>query len=468
MTPTTEPWRLSATQALHLIRTQQLTIEAYAQSLLTRIASRDPETKAWVHLPTDLILTNARALDAVPFSQRSPIHGLPIGIKDVILTKDMPTQHNSQIYAAAQPSGVDAAPVMTLRAAGALIFGKLSTTEFATSKQGNWHQNLTSNAHDPARTPGGSSSGSGAAVGDFQVPVALGTQTGGSVVRPASFNGTYGFKPTWGAISREGLAQWSVTLDTCGFFARSVEDLEVLADVFRIEDDEKVPREGFEVKGAKVAFCQTHNWPKAGAGTKRAWEEAQGILKEHGANVESLELPDDFAPILDWHAQVLAGEGRTSFLGQYELAKDKLHDDIRGHVENRTGLSRKKQLEAYDNCARLRPIWDQIAAGYDFIVTPSVVDEAPVGLENTGDMVSHPRLSLTREISSNPSLQSFCSMWTILHVPALNVIGFKGENDMPIGLTLVGARYTDRHLLHVAKTVGPLLEENGGWKRKNA
>lgn len=220
MTSTNEPWRLTATEALELIRDQQLTIESYATSLLSRISSRDELTKAWVHLPKDLILSNARALDAVPFDQRSPIHGLPCGVKDVILTKDMPTQYNSRIFESEQPIGIDAAPIMTLRAAGALIFGKLSTTEFATSKQGDWHQNCTSNAHDSGRTPGGSSSGSGSAVGDFQIPVALGTQTGGSVVRPASFNGTYGFKPTWGAISREGLAQWSTTLDTCGFFAR--------------------------------------------------------------------------------------------------------------------------------------------------------------------------------------------------------------------------------------------------------
>jgi Asp-tRNA(Asn)/Glu-tRNA(Gln) amidotransferase A subunit family amidase len=387
MASTTKSHRLTATQALALIRSGQLTIEAYATSLLSHITSRQALTKAWVHLPHDLILSNARALDAVPLTNRSPIHGLPIGIKDVILTKDMPTQYNSRIFESAQPIGIDAAPVATLRAAGALIFGKLSTTEFATSKQGNWHQNLTSNAHDPERTPGGSSSGSGAAVGDFQIPVALGTQTGGSVVRPASFNGTYGFKPTWGAISREGLAQWSVTLDTCGFFARSVEDLELLAGVFRIEDDEEPSKGNFELSGAKVAFCKTHNWHKAGAGTQKAWEDAQRILEAQGAVVEDLELPEDFGHVLDWHADVLAGEGRTSFLGQYLQAKDLLHGDIHGHVENRTGLSRRRQLEAYDNCARLRPLWDQIAAQYDLVVTPSVVDEAPLGLENTGDMV---------------------------------------------------------------------------------
>lgn len=412
-----EAWQLTASEALQLIRKGEFTIEEYAKSLLARIKARDDTVKAWVYLNENLILSNARALDQVPHEKRGPIHGLPVGVKDVILTKDMPTQHNSMIFTSNQPSTIDAAPVMTLRANGALIFGKLSTTEFATSKQGNWHQNLTSNAQDPKRTPGGSSSGSGAAVGDFQIPVALGTQTGGSVVRPASFNGTYGWKPTWGAISREGLAQWSMTLDTCGFFTRDVEDLDLLADVFRIKDDEPIPQRPFEVKGAKIAFCKTYNWHKAGAGTIKAWETAQKILKEHSANVSTLDLPEDFKPILDWHAQVLAGEGRSSFLGQYSQAREKVHPDIQGHVENKTGLSRKKQLQAYDNCARLRPIWDELAAPYDVVVTPSVVDEAPQGLENTGDMVSSFALTLVilASLTYNFSPSAPCGQFFIAH-----------------------------------------------------
>jgi Asp-tRNA(Asn)/Glu-tRNA(Gln) amidotransferase A subunit family amidase len=387
MSVSQEPWQLHAAEALGLIRQGDLTIEAYAKSLLSRIKERDSQVRAWVYLNEEQVLGRARELDQVPHDQRSPIHGLPVGVKDVMLTKDMPTQHNSRIYQSDQPSGIDAAPIITLRTSGALIFGKLSTTEFATSKQGNWHQNLTTNARDPARTPGGSSSGSGAAVGDFQIPIALGTQTGGSVVRPASFNGTLGFKPTWGAISREGLAQWSVTLDTCGFFARSVEDLELMADIFRLKDDEPLPDQPFQIQGARIGFCETHNWPKATSGTQQAWKAAQSILQNHGAQVEDLNLPDDFSHVLDWHADVLSGEGRSSFLGQYLVAKDLLHDDIHAHIENRRNMSRKQQLDAYDNCARLRPVWDKLAADYDVVITPSVVDEAPLGLENTGDMV---------------------------------------------------------------------------------
>ena len=195
-------------------------------------------------------------------------------------------------------------------------------------------------------------------------------------------------RPSWGSISREGIAQWSVTLDTCGFLCRSVEDLDLLSDVYRMQDDEAVPKEPFRLQGAKIGFCKTHNWPKAGPGTQKAMEKAKEIVKKHGASAEEVELPDDFSKVLDWHRDILNAEGRASFLGQYLTDKDKLHDDIVGYAENRQNVNHKRQLEAYDNCARLRPIWDDLAKKYDVILTPSIVDEAPIGPENTGDMVS--------------------------------------------------------------------------------
>lgn len=194
MASSKQPWQLTATEALPLLRSGTLTVETYARSLLDRIQRRDPQVRAWVYLSPSQILTSARQLDDVAPSARGPLHGLPIAVKDVILTNDMPTQYNSPLFASEDPIPTDANVVMSLRAMGALVFGKTATTEFACSKRGGWHQNLCRNCCDPARTPGGSSSGSAAAVADGQVPVALGTQTGGSVVRPASFNGCYGFK----------------------------------------------------------------------------------------------------------------------------------------------------------------------------------------------------------------------------------------------------------------------------------
>jgi Asp-tRNA(Asn)/Glu-tRNA(Gln) amidotransferase A subunit family amidase len=240
----------------------------------------------------------------------------------------MPTAHNSPIYKDEPASLVDAAPIITLRAAGALIFGKTTTTEFASTTVGG----PSANPHDPSRTPGGSSSGSGVAVGDFQVcsspglfhkttlnipqvPIAIGTQTGGSTIRPGSFNGIYAFKPTWGAISREGLTQYSMTCDTLGLYARAVTDLELLSSIFQLADDTLVPSTSFSISGSKIAFVKTHVWPKAGPGLEKAWEKAKALLEEKGASIEEIELPKEFKSITKWHADVLAGEGRTSFLG---------------------------------------------------------------------------------------------------------------------------------------------------------
>ncbi|KAE9381858.1 amidase family protein [Stipitochalara longipes BDJ] len=438
-----EPYRFTASEAATLMKNGDLTVEDYAKSLLEHVKERDHVVKAWAFLDPELVLAQARKLDRIPPEQRGPLHGVAIGVKDVILTKDMPTVHNSPIYKNEPAPLVDAAPIITLRAAGALIFGKTTTTEFASTTLGG----PSANPHDPSRTPGGSSSGSGAAVGDYQVPIALGTQTGGSTIRPGSFNGIYAFKPTWGAISREGLTQYSITCDTLGLYARSATDLELLSSVFQLADDTPVPTTPLSISGSKVAFVKTHVWPKAGPGLEKAWEKAKSLLEAKGAIVEEIELPEEFSNISKWHADVLAGEGRTSFLGNYLLAKDKMHPMLHGHVENHTKLTRKAQLEAYDGCARLRPVWDEIASKYDAVFTPGVVDEAPVGIESTGDA-------------------SFCSMWTILQVPALNVPGFAGRNSLPIGLTLVGPRYHDLHVLYAGKAIGEVFEKEGGFKSK--
>ncbi|CAG8973089.1 hypothetical protein HYALB_00007566 [Hymenoscyphus albidus] len=456
----TEPYLLTASEAGTLMKKGDLTVENYAKSLLSRIQERDAQVKAWAYLDPPFVLEQARNLDQIPAEKRGPLHGIAIGVKDVILTKDMPTKLNSPIYSSSGPSTIDAAPIITLRAAGALILGKTTTTEFAAVTTGP----STTNPHDSTRTPGGSSSGSSAAVAGFQVPIALGTQTGGSTIRPGSFNGIFAWKPTWGAVSREGLAQYSVTCDTVGFYARTVGDLEMLGGVLRVEDDERIPERGFGMEGKRIAFCRTHVWGKAGRGTKNAWEGAKKILASRGAEVEEIELPSDFERISEWHANVLAGEGRTSFLGSmctllpeavfelltqqdYLLAKEKMHPMLHDHVNNTSKLTRKAQLEAYDGCARLRPVWDELASRYDAVLTPSVVDEAPVGTESTGDA-------------------SFCSIWTILQVPCLNIPGFQGENGMPIGLTLVGPRYTDEHVLWAGKAIGDVFKEEGGWKSK--
>lgn len=294
----------------------------------------------------------------------------------------MPTQHNSPLYEGSAPQ-VDAASVLILRNAGALIFGKTTTTEFSATTEGP----KSRNPHDQLRTPGGSSSGSSAAVADFQVPVSLGTQTGGSTIRPGSFNGVWALKPTWNVISREGQKICSLNFDTLGLFARSIEDLVLLADVFELEDDEAPPTR-FLIRRAKFAVCRTPIWEKAGPGTRAALEKAVALLKVHGAEVDEIDLGPDFRDLPQWHATVQATDGHVSFLPEYRRPKGKenLGSSVVEQVENTERYTHADQLRALDGMAALRPKIDAIAGRYAAILTPSVVDEAPVG-SHTGSYV---------------------------------------------------------------------------------
>lgn len=354
----------------------------------------------------------------------------------------MPTQFNSPIYSEDAPA-VDAGSVMILRKAGALILGKTTTTEFAATTTGP----STRNPHDPNRTPGGSSSGSGAAVGDFQAPIGLGTQTGGSTIRPGSYNGIYAWKPTWNSITREGQKIYSLILDTLGLYARSVADLELLADTFAIHDDAPPPVD-FSIQGAKFAVLKTMVWPSIGEGGSAAMNKAVSLLQSHGAVVDEIEFPSHLEDLPSWHATVLNSDGRTAFLPEYSVAKGKISEQLVGHVENTKDISRKSQLEAFDSISAARPLVDKILGEYAAVLTPSVPDEAPLGLEKTGSA-------------------AFCLIWTALHTPVVNIPGFEGTNGMPIGVSLIGPRYTDRHLLAVSKEVGKVFEGEGGWTRAN-
>ena len=281
----TDLHELGAADAAAMIRAGTLTAERLVRACLDRIDARDPEIRAWTYVDRDHVLRQARELDRG--THRGPLHGIPIGVKDMIDTADMPTQHNSPIYVGHRP-GQDAAAVSTLRAAGAVILGKTDTTEFAAAGRQSW----TRNPHDPARTPGGSSAGSAAAVADHQVPLALGTQTGGSTIRPASFCGIFALKPTWGAVSREGVKLYSATLDTLTWFARAVPDLELMCDVFDIHDD--APPAAATVAGLRIAVCRTPAWPEAEPGTPEALQDAAERLARAGATVTPLDLPPEF------------------------------------------------------------------------------------------------------------------------------------------------------------------------------
>lgn len=260
--------------------------------------------------------------------------------------------------------------------------GKTTTTEFTVLNAGP----DTTNPHDPNRTPGGSSAGSAAAVADFHVPLSFGTQNGGSVVRPASYTGIFAMKPTLNAISAEGVKVVSFNLDTCGFFARSVEDLQLVADVFAIGKID--PLLTVSLKEARVAFIKTALWPMAGPGTILVMEKAAEILQRHGVRVEELDLPSEFSDaqtLRRTHKTVLNVEAHAAFLMEYRMDRMKLNSKIRGLVENVSKFTLQESVEAVNRYASMRCAFDKFAANFSAIVTPSAVDIAPHGLGDMGD-----------------------------------------------------------------------------------
>ncbi|KAG9252496.1 amidase signature domain-containing protein [Emericellopsis atlantica] len=434
---------LCASEAQECILRGNFTVEAYTEALLDRVAARDSEVHAWATLDPLHVLEQARRLDRIPKDQRGPLHGFVIGVKDVINTEDFPTKHNSPLHQD-DPTLIDATSVAILRANGALIMGKTRTTEYAVVAV----TPGTKNPHDPSRSPGGSSSGSAAAVADYQVPIGLGTQTIGSIMRPSSFNGVYGFKPTWNSISSEGQKVTSPTLDTFGFMARDPRDLRKLSDVFGLKDDE-APRKGEMIAGQKFAILRPPMWKNAGPGTVAAMEMAGQILRDAGATVDEIALPSDFENVLKLQTDVLRHEIQVVFHRESTCVRDTMSKELVAATAGIEGTPRRTFLRSFDALAALRGKMDEIASDYAAIIAPSSVDVAPVTDTWTGD-------------------PQFNGMWTGLHTPAINVPGFAGEGDMPVGVTLVSGRYRDEHLLQVAASVGPLFSERGGWKSKLA
>ena len=433
---TTDLCHLTATQALNRLRRRELSIRDYAEACLARITARDAQVRAWSHLDPTLVLARADELaKAAAWGIGGPLHGLPVAVKDVILTQDMPTAYNSPLYAGFRPR-IDAACVSLLRSAGALVFGKTETVEFAATGR----VAATRNPHRLTHTPGGSSSGSAAAVADGHVPLALGTQTGGSIIRPASYCGVYGIKPTWNLVSREGAKVFAESLDTIGWFARSADDLRLLLDVFDPEPAVAVP---LDWATARIAVYPSPSWPLAEAATRDAFATAVALMRAAGAHVVELALPPSFDALVGLQHLIMRSEGRSAFLSEYRQHGAALHPSFREQVENADGYSRAQLCAAYDNAARCRAIFDEQAAKFDAVLTPSTVGEAPEGLANTGSL-------------------AFNAMWSLLHVPCINVPGLTGPQQLPVGLTVTGPRFSDHRVIDVAAALGLLFEQASG------
>jgi Asp-tRNA(Asn)/Glu-tRNA(Gln) amidotransferase A subunit family amidase len=427
----TEPCQLSASEAATLMAAKKLSCEELVRSCLARIGARDATVRAWLYLDPEQAIRNARELDKLP--SKGVLHGLPWGVKDVFDTADMPTTQNSPIYAGMKV-GRDAAAVAVARHNGALILGKTDTVEFASGGR----KALTRNPYNSAHTPGGSSSGSGAAVGDFHVPLAFGTQTGGSHIRPSSFNGIYGLKPTWGAVSREGLKMASCTLDTVGWYGRSVDDLILVAEAFRLASRDKIA--AVEPKGLRVGLCRSPVWEKIEPAGEAALLLAGKRLTEAGAIVADLDLPPPCEGLSAAHKNIIYGEGSVSFLPELLGAGAMLADDLRDRAENKRGLTPEDLLASYTLADKCRPIVDALfGPDLDVILTSSAPGEAPEGLHTTGNAV-------------------FNSNWTLLHVPCVGIPVMHGPKGLPVGVTLVGPRCSDARLLAIAKALAPIID----------
>jgi Asp-tRNA(Asn)/Glu-tRNA(Gln) amidotransferase A subunit family amidase len=415
---------LGVSEIVGKIAAGEITCEAVTRDCIERIAAREPVVKAWVNFHPELALAQAHALDREP--RRGPLYGVPIGVKDVIDTFDMPTEMGSPIYRGYRPTA-DAACVALLRRAGAVILGKTATCELA-----GMAPTATTNPHNPAHTPGGSSSGSAAAVADVMVPAALGTQTGGSVLRPSSFCGVFGYKPTYNTFNKAGLKPAAESIDTIGWIARSIEDIALLTAVLRMDE----PRPPRTMSAApRIGLCRTELWDAAQPETKSAIENAVAALSKAGAIVRDVDLPDEFAGLAALARGTINHFERAACMAfEWDNHRVALSPQMRRYIENGLKTSRADYVAAWRRVEQCRALLPTVFDGIDVLLTPCVPGEAPKGLTSTGD----------------PSMQA---MWTALHTPTMTLPTHRGPNNLPVGIQLVAQRYDDDRLFACARWI---------------
>jgi amidase len=419
---------LTARAALDEIAAGRLTAEALTRACLERIAEREPVVRAFAHLDPERALAEARRRDGAEV--RGPLHGLPLAFKDLIDTADLPTAYGSRIYAGNRPAQ-DAACVALARAAGAVVLGKTVTTEFAMRAAG-----PTANPHDPARTPGGSSSGSAAAVADRMVPVAFGTQTGGSVIRPASYCGIVGYKPSLGTINRTGVKPLAESVDTVGLFARSVADVALVSAV--LAGEEPVRQRIEPLAPERVGLYRTPYWGAAEDASRAAVEAAAAMLARAGVRVEEVTLPAAFDDFNELQSMVLRFEAYRTFAYERTAHADLLAPGTLEELEAGSRIARRDYLDAKARIRACRGMIDEAFGNLDLLLAPSAPGEAPRGLESTGE-------------------PTFNRLWTGLLTPCLNLPGFTGPNGLPVGVQTVGARDDDHRLLCWSAWIAPRL-----------
>jgi Asp-tRNA(Asn)/Glu-tRNA(Gln) amidotransferase A subunit family amidase len=443
-----QPHALTAAQAVAAMRAGQLTSEELVADCLARIQALEPTVQAWAFLDPDYAMQQARRADEERRAGKvfGPLHGVPVGVKDIIDTADMPTEYGTPLHAGRRPER-DAAVVTRLREAGAVLLGKTVTTEFAYYAPGK-----TTNPHDPACTPGGSSSGSAAAVAAGMAPLALGTQTNGSTLRPASFCGVFGYKPTHGLISRHGVLRQSRALDQVGVFARSIDDVALLGDCL-LGYDERDPDMTPRVRPSLVrtlneappatpmfAFVKTPMWSQAERDTQKGFAE---LLEHLGAQVNEIDVSEMVNDAIASHRVIMEADFAASFAREYGEARDRLSPALREAIERGRRVSADDYKEALERIPRLNDALQDIFCSYGTIITPAAPGEAPRGLSSTGSPI-------------------FCTPWTLCGTPAVSLPLLRGAHGMPIGVQLVGERGDDARLLRSARWLVQSVTAAGG------
>jgi len=422
--------KLGAREAAKLIAGGKLGVAEFVDACLARIEARERDVRAWTCLDAEAARVQARDCDAK--GPRPPLYGVPVGIKDIIDTADMPTAYGSPIYAKHRPA-VDADCVARIRAAGGIVLGKTVTTEFAFRHP----YGQTRNPHDPRHSPGGSSSGSAAAVADFMVPLALGTQTGGSIIRPASYCGVYGYKPTFDTFSTRGVRPLAPGLDTLGHFARNIDDLTLLASVLSAG----LPAELPPWRGAppRVGLAPMPDWESAEAESINAVRSAAARLEAEDARVTELTPPDRFKQLGAAHKTIMHAEALRELAFEFKQHAEGLSAELMEILQHAAAIPAASYADALGLAQACRGQVEALFAGNDVLLAPSATGEAPAGLGYTGDPV-------------------FNAVWTLLHLPCVTIPFAQGPHGLPVGVQLIGRPRRDVQLLSAAKWITARLD----------
>ena len=430
---TAELHRLSACEAASLIAEKRITSEALVRACLDRIKRRESVVGAWRHLDPEHALQQARALDRGP--QRGLLHGLPVGVKDLMDTVDMPTRYGTPIYEGHRPK-TDAACVALTRAAGGVVMGKTVIPEFSCYTPGK-----TANPHNIKHTPGGSSSGSAAAVADFMVPLAFGTQTEGSIIRPAAFCGVVGYKPSFGLICRAGVKALVDSLDTVGVLARTVPDAALFTAA--LTDRPKLLVRDTLLSQPRVGICRTYEWKEAAPETVDALELAATRLAAAGAYVNEVQLPKLFSELNAAHVVILKFEVARALAYERHNHSSSFSADFATLMNSCERCSVEDYDKAIEITRTCRRELTKVFASFDVLIAPSAVGEAPEGLAYTGNRI-------------------FNRIWSALLVPCVHVPFFKGPKALPVGVQVTGPFGEDAKTLAIANWIHKHLETATG------